>query len=264
MIYQICATTDPGLTRSNNEDSVTFNAATRICILADGMGGYNAGEVASGMATAFIKSEMIDWLAQKGKNVPAKDLRQAMEICVEKANSSIFNASGSNPRYTGMGTTLVMGVFMQDRLMLGHIGDSRCYRLRNGQIEQITKDHSWRQEQIDAGLMNGEQALPHQHKNLVTRALGVGNKVLFEIREFEVVQDDLYLLCSDGLTDMITDRQIADILSTADPFDSKASQLVAAANEAGGHDNISVLLVKSKPATGARGFVSWLLNKWAS
>ena len=110
MIYEICTETDPGLTRENNEDAVVFDAETQLCILADGMGGYNAGEVASGMAVAFIKSEMSRWLAQAGKNANTKEVRRAMEICVQNANYSIFNAANSNPQYNGMGTTLVMEI----------------------------------------------------------------------------------------------------------------------------------------------------------
>ena len=119
MIYDICTQTDPGLTRDNNEDAVVFDPATRLCILADGMGGYNAGEVASSMATAFLKSELGRWLSEAGRQASTKEVRRAMEICVENANHSIFNAANSNPQYTGMGTTLVFGVF-QD-LSLIHI-----------------------------------------------------------------------------------------------------------------------------------------------
>ena len=125
MIYEFCTHTDPGLARENNEDSVTFDALARLGILADGMGGYNAGEIASGMATTFIKSEMGRWLSQAGRHANAKEVRRAMEICVENANRSIFNAANSNPQYTGMGTTLVIGVLQDARAMLGHIGDSR-------------------------------------------------------------------------------------------------------------------------------------------
>ena len=130
MIYEICTQTDPGLVRDNNEDAVAIDAATGLCILADGMGGYNAGEAASGMAAAFIKSELGRWLAEAGKYANAREVSRAMEICVENANHSIFNAANSNPQYAGMGTTLVVGVFQDGRLVLGHIGDSRCYRLR--------------------------------------------------------------------------------------------------------------------------------------
>ena len=261
MIYEICTQTDPGLTRDNNEDSVTFDADTRLCILADGMGGYNAGEIASGMATAFIKSELGRWLSQVGRNANSKEVRRAMEICVENANHSIFNAANSNPQYSGMGTTLVVGVLQNTRLMLGHIGDSRCYRWREGQLQQITKDHSLLQEQLDAGLITPEQALTSANKNLVTRALGVEDAVLLEVNEHRVELGDIYLMCSDGLSDMILDGAIAAILAAGRSLDQTARELVIAANEGGGRDNISVLLAQAGEASVKRGLLSRMLGK---
>jgi len=261
MNYEICTQTDPGLTRDNNEDSVTFDAATRLCILADGMGGYNAGEIASGMATAFIQSEMGRWLLQAGKNANSKEVRRAMEICVENANHSIFNAANSNPQYSGMGTTLVVGVFQNTRLMLGHIGDSRCYRWRAGQLLQITKDHSLLQEQLDAGLISPEQARTSLNKNLVTRALGVEDAVLLEVSEHRVELGDIYLMCSDGLSDMISDEAIAAVLLKEGSLDQTAKDLVMAANEGGGRDNISVLLALAGEASVKRGLLSRIWGK---
>ena len=261
MIYEFCIRTDPGLARENNEDSVTFDALARLGILADGMGGYNAGEIASGMATTFIKSEMGRWLSQAGRHANAKEVRRAMEICVENANRSIFNAANSNPQYTGMGTTLVVGVFDESRLMLGHIGDSRCYRLRGQSLEQITKDHSLLQEQIDAGLITPEQAATSLNKNLVTRALGVEDTVLLEVNEHRVEAGDIYLMCSDGLSDMISDSAIAAVMLGAGSLEHKAKQLVVAANEGGGRDNISVLLAEAKEAAAKKGLLSRMLGK---
>jgi len=261
MIYEICTDTDPGLARDNNEDAVAFDAQTGLCILADGMGGYNAGEIASGMACAFIKSEMSRWLSQAGLHANSKEVKRAMEICVQNANHSIFNAANSNPQYTGMGTTLVVGVFQAGRLMLGHIGDSRCYRLRSGDLQQITKDHSLLQEQIDAGLISPEQALTSANKNLVTRALGVEDSVLLDVTEHSVEVGDVYLMCSDGLSDMVIDQPIADIMMGDVALGQKASQLVAAANAGGGRDNISVALMHAKEATVKRGFLSRMLGK---
>lgn len=260
MIYEICAQTDTGLARDNNEDAVSFDPLTLLCILADGMGGYNAGEIASGMAVAFIKSEMGRWLSQAGRYANAREVRRAMEICVENANHSIFNASNSNPQYTGMGTTLVVGVFQDDRLMLGHIGDSRCYRLRGGVLLQITKDHSLLQEQIDAGLITPEQALTSLNKNLVTRALGVEDSVMVEVNEHRVEAADIYLLCSDGLSDMIKDGAMAGIMLAEGSLEQKAGQLIAAANSAGGRDNISVLLAHAKSDPVRRNLLSRMLG----
>ena len=261
MIYEICTQTDPGLARENNEDAVAFEVETRLCILADGMGGYNAGEIASGMAVAFIKSEMGRWLSQAGKHANSKEVRRALEICVENANHSIFNAANSNPQYTGMGTTLVVGVFIDDRLMVGHIGDSRCYRLRANELVQITKDHSLLQEQLDAGLITPEQAQTSLNKNLVTRASGVEDAVLLEVNEHRVEVGDTYLMCSDGLSDMIDDSAIAGLMAAAGTLEQKARQLVLSANEAGGRDNISVLLAQAKQASAKRGILSRMLGK---
>jgi len=261
MNYEFCLRTDPGLARENNEDSVTYDEATRLGILADGMGGYNAGEIASGMATTFIKSELGRWLAQAGRQANAREVRRAMEICVDNANRSIFNAANSNPHYSGMGTTLIVGVFQDERLLLGHIGDSRCYRLRDGEFAQITKDHSLLQEQMDAGLITAEQAATSTNKNLVTRALGVEDAVLLEVNEHRVEAGDLYVMCSDGLSDMVDDPGIARILSEDGSLEQKATRLVEAANANGGRDNISVLLAHAHSASRKRGLISRLLGQ---
>jgi PPM family protein phosphatase len=261
MNYTFFARTDPGRARDNNEDAVVVDGDTRLCVLADGMGGYNAGEIASGMATAFIKSEMARWLSEAGRSAKVAEIRRALEICVDNANRSIFNAADSNPQYSGMGTTLVVGVFHGGTLILGHIGDSRCYRLRNGELSQITKDHSLLQEQIDAGLITQEQAVGSSIKNLVTRALGVEDAVMLDVNEYEVQPEDCYLMCSDGLSDMVDDAEIASILGGPIPMEQKADALVAAANANGGRDNISVLLVQVDAAPEKRGLISRLLGK---
>jgi PPM family protein phosphatase len=261
MLYEFCASTDTGLTREANEDSVVFEQATQVGVLADGMGGYNAGEVASGMATAFIQAEMSRWLSQAGKNANAKEVRRAMEICVDNANRSIFNAANANPHYAGMGTTLVMGVFQEGRLVLGHIGDSRCYRLRGSEFVQLTRDHSLLQEQIDAGIITPEQAEVSMNKNLVTRALGVEDAVLLEVHEHRVEVGDVYLMCSDGLTDMVDDADVAAIMRQDLGLERRAKQLVDTANANGGRDNISVLLAAANEGSGKRGLWSRLMGK---
>jgi len=261
MNYEFSIRTDPGLARENNEDSVTVDEPTRLAILADGMGGYNAGEIASGMATTFIKSELGRWLAQAGRHANAKEVRRAMEICVDNANRSIFNAANSNPQYSGMGTTLVVGVFQDGRLLLGHIGDSRCYRLRGSELAQITKDHSLLQEQMDAGLITPEQAAVSTNKNLVTRALGVEDAVLLDVNEHRVEPGDIYLMCSDGLSDMVDDAGIERILAGDVTLEEKAVQLVDAANANGGRDNISVMLAQADSGAKKKGLISRLLGK---
>ncbi len=260
-MYHFCAQTDPGRARDNNEDSVAFDENARVAVLADGMGGYNAGEIASGMATAFIKSELSRWMLEAGATAQAKEIRRAMEICVDNANLAIFNSANSNAAYSGMGTTLVVGVFRDERLLLGHIGDSRCYRLREGRLTQITKDHSLLQEQMDAGLITQEQASTSSIKNLVTRALGVEEVVTLEVNEHVVEPGDLYLMCSDGLSDMVDDELIARIAVGDSGLDQKAGLLIDAANDNGGRDNISVLIVSASEAAEKRGLIARLLGK---
>ncbi len=258
--YQFCAHTDPGLVRENNEDSVTFDASSGLAVLADGMGGYNAGEVASAMATTFIRSELGRWLTEAGHQTGAKDLRRAMEICADNANRAIFNAANANPQYAGMGTTLVVAVFQQDRLMLGHIGDSRCYRLRDGLLTRLTRDHSLLQEQLDAGLITPDEAAGSLHKNLITRALGVEDTVLLEVNEHRIAPGDLYLLCSDGLSDMIDEESMASILRAQTALPQLATRLIETANANGGRDNISVLLAQRNDSSTKRGLISRILG----
>jgi protein phosphatase len=222
------------------------------------MGGYNAGEVASGMATIYIKSELVRWLSIQHQHVSSTEIAKALERSIVEANRSILNASISNSHYAGMGTTLVVGVFRGPRLTLGHVGDSRCYRLREGMLTQITKDHSLLQEQIDAGILTIEQAAVAPGKNLLTRALGVEEIVRAAIDEHVVFPEDIYLMCSDGLTDMVNDKTIALILSSRTEIAQMGAELVAVANANGGRDNVSVLLVQAK---GKPGFISRFFGK---
>jgi PPM family protein phosphatase len=245
MTIELYAAVDPGRARSNNEDSVALDDAVSLAVLADGMGGYNAGEVASNMATGFIRTELGRWLREASTQASDTEVRRAMDICVDNANRAIFNAANSNPQYAGMGTTLVVSVFRDDRLLVGHVGDSRAYRLRGGRLQQITRDHSLLQEQIDAGLITPEQAAFSANKNLVTRAVGVEDTVLLETHEHDVLPGDLYLLCSDGLSDMLDDATIGQLLQAYDSLEATARALVDAANDAGGKDNISVILVRA-------------------
>jgi protein phosphatase len=242
MTIELHAAVDPGRARSNNEDSVATDDGVALAVLADGMGGYNAGEVASNMATSFIHAELGRWLREASTQASDAEVRRAMDICVDNANRAIFNAANSNPQYAGMGTTLVVAVFREDRLLLGHVGDSRCYRLRAGHLQQITRDHSLLQEQIDAGLITPEQAAFSANKNLVTRAVGVEDTVLLETHQHDVLPGDMLLLCSDGLSDMLDDAAIEQVLLSHDSLESCSHALIAAANDAGGKDNISVIL----------------------
>jgi protein phosphatase len=244
MDFEFFSATDTGRARSNNEDSVALEPAAGLAVLADGMGGYNAGEVASSMLTTFIQAELGRWLQEANVNATDAEVRRAMDICVDNANRAIFQAANANPHYAGMGTTLVLSVFRPDRLLVGHVGDSRAYRLRGGQLVQITRDHSLLQEQIDAGLITVEQAAYSANKNLVTRAVGVEDTVVLETHVHELQAGDVYLMCSDGLSDMLDDNSIAQLLRSHDELQAMGNALIDAANQAGGRDNIAVVLAR--------------------
>jgi len=249
MILEFFSVTDTGRARRNNEDSVALDEAAGVAVLADGMGGYNAGEVASGMASVRIKAELGQRLRALGATPTDAELKTALFAAVDAANREVFDAATSHAEYAGMGTTLVVALYHADRLWLGHIGDSRGYRFRNGHLEQLTRDHSLLQEQIDAGLITAEQAAYSMHKNLVTRAVGVDELVDLEIHDYPVEPGDLLLMCSDGLSDMLTDEQIQQLLRTNDSLPEAGAMLVQAANAAGGRDNIAVILARAKPGS---------------
>ena len=247
---EIVSHTDPGMVRSHNEDSVASIAEKGLVVLADGMGGYNAGEVASGMATTVLTTELRQLLEEhaphevdslSGTKAAQKMLREQ----VAKANASIYQAAQSQPQYAGMGTTLVVALFFDNRMMVAHIGDSRLYRMRGDEFSQVTKDHSLLQEQIDAGMLTKEQAKHSSNKNLVTRALGIDPAVETEIHEYATLPGDIYLLCSDGLSDMVNDEDIGIALQALGAnLELAARQLVQMANDKGGRDNVSVILIR--------------------
>jgi len=260
---EITTCTDPGMVRSHNEDSVAADPANGLVVLADGMGGYNAGEVASGMATTVIVTEMRQLLSGvrphdvdqgSSEQVAARLVREQ----VLKANTSIYQAAQSQPQYAGMGTTLVVCLFYDNRVLVAHLGDSRLYLQREGQFKQVTRDHSLLQEQIDSGIITVEQAKKAAHKNLVTKALGIDPVVEPEIHEYATKPGDIYLLCSDGLCDMVEDEDIGMTLEAlGSNLKLAAQQLVQMANDNGGRDNVSVILVRVlREYPGARGVMS--------
>lgn len=245
----IVCRSDAGMVRTHNEDAVFFSASSGLAILADGMGGYNAGEVAAGMATSLLGAELektfSEGVARSHDESDRSDARGALEASVARANSAIYEAAQSQPQYAGMGTTLVIARFYDNSITLAHIGDSRAYRMRAGRLEQLTRDHSLLQEQIDSGMITLEEARLSQNRNLVTRALGVDPTVQAEIRDYDTLPGDIYLLCSDGLNDMVDDVEIAETLnSLADDPEQAATRLIQKANDHGGRDNVSVILIK--------------------
>lgn len=243
------ALSDPGKIRPLNEDCISTRPQKGIVVLADGMGGYNAGEVASALAAALITRGIEASWPPAASNYSREDSKLMAEKLfrteIQFANESIFRKAQQDPNCSGMGTTLVMGLFHDNFVVVAHIGDSRLYRLRNGDLVQMTKDHSLLQEQLDAGLISPEDARFSSNKNYVTRALGVDPVAEPDIHCYEVLPSDIYLFCSDGLNDLVTDDEIKQITATwGNQLSTAASRLVQAANDCGGRDNISVVLVK--------------------
>lgn len=242
---EIATATHPGMVRSHNEDSMAADAEIGLAVLADGMGGYNAGEVASGIAVAMISTEMKKALADDRPGALNGGAGNLISEHAAQANAAIYEAAQNQPQYSGMGTTLVVALWHDNQMTVGHIGDSRLYRLRGDAFEQVTRDHSLLQEQIDSGLITREQARYSQNKNLVTRAVGIDPDVETEVHTYPVQPGDIYLLCSDGLSDMVTDEDIQLTLSSLQAnLPLAAEQLVQQANDNGGRDNISVILVR--------------------
>lgn len=254
---EVATATHVGMVRSHNEDSIGADASIGLAVLADGMGGYNAGEVASGIAVAMISAEMKKALAGLNGELDLATAEQLVGENAVRANSAIFQASQNQAQYAGMGTTLVVALWYDNRLVVGHIGDSRLYCFREGTLQQVTRDHSLLQEQIDSGLITKEQARHSQNKNLVTRAVGIDPEVEPEVHSYPVQAGDIYLMCSDGLNDMVTDDDMQLTLSSLQAnLPLAAEQLVQQANDNGGRDNVSVILVRVLKSFPARsGFI---------
>ncbi|HEX9626396.1 MAG TPA: Stp1/IreP family PP2C-type Ser/Thr phosphatase [Acidiferrobacterales bacterium] len=240
--------THPGQVRDRNEDAFLLEPANGIAVLADGMGGHQAGEVASAMAVDLITRHLREAADARapGKPRPATALGDAAIDAIRSANQAIFDAARSKPEYAGMGTTVVVALFDANKLWVAHVGDSRLYRFRGGRLSQITVDHSMVQELLNRGLISEEEARTSANKNLVTRALGVDTQVEPDVQEQTFLKGDVYLLCSDGLTDVLPDADIERILQQhRDALDTAVQQLVDEANARGGPDNVSVVLVRT-------------------
>jgi serine/threonine protein phosphatase PrpC len=239
--YTAAAVSDRGRKRPSNEDAYGFSIEAGVYLVCDGMGGAAAGEVASTIAV----DEVLRLLTNRND---AKDpqLPDAAQSAICEANEAIFTRAQRNHRLNGMGTTLVALATREQRVWVLNVGDSRCYRLRKGNLEQLSRDHSLVEEQVRLGRMTPREALHSPLKNVITRALGTQSHVTPDVFEFEAEPGDLFLLCSDGLTRELPDSVIQDLLSRELPLEAQSTQLVEAAKKAGGHDNITCLLVRAE------------------
>ena len=247
---EVVAITDVGEKRTCNEDSIATDPGYGIVLVADGMGGHNAGEVASSIAANVIHEQLKNILPEL-QTTPSNHTEYtfeslAMKKAIELANSAIMQVAKEQLECYGMGTTIVSGLFYDNKISVAHVGDSRMYRLRGKRFEQLTKDHSMIQEFIDRGIYESmaKEAIK-ENSSLITRAVGVGEPVEVDLYEDIVQLEDIYLLCSDGLTDMVCDDKI---YLTLNEFSANlkltAEKLIEMANKNGGEDNISVILAR--------------------
>lgn len=236
--------TDVGLSRDHNEDSISWDVELGLIMLADGMGGHNAGEIASEMAVTAVRDALLDVLTPEMLETKLIKCDEALREAVVYANEEIHEQANRRIECAGMGTTVVITLFYEDKVTYAHVGDSRIYRLRHGEFKQLTQDHSLVQEMIDNGYLSQEEAMVSSSRNLITRALGIAPEVEVDVQTDVLDGDDVYLLCSDGLSDLLTDQDMASILlEQRDNLGNAAQELVNTANERGGTDNISVILV---------------------
>jgi len=233
-----CGKTDIGLRRSNNEDAFIISPELGFCLAADGMGGAAAGELASKIFADTVLEIFADSTDQSEKEILYR-VKKAFSF----ANEKILDDATQNPNHEGMGCTAELLAFFEDGFALGHVGDSRTYLFRNGQLRQLTQDHTLVQQQIEEGLISSENIRNHPLRNIILRALGQERELALDLLRGKILPGDLFLLCSDGLTDMVQDDQIQEILSSDIDIHRKADKLVESAKAAGGKDNITVVLV---------------------
>lgn len=238
--FTASAVSDRGRKRPSNEDAFGFSVEHGVYIVCDGMGGAAAGEIASSLAVDEVMAQLVRRTGSEPAPMP-----QLAEDAICAGNKAIFSRSQRNPKLSGMGTTLVGLVAEERRVWVINVGDSRCYRLRNRKLEQITLDHSLVEEQVRMGRMTRAEAKRSPFRNVITRALGTQSHVTPDIFELETEAADLFLLCSDGLTRELPDSLIESLLSIDERVDGLCTRLVNAANKAGGHDNITCLLVRA-------------------
>lgn len=243
--------TDVGRRRKINEDSFLVSPESGLFAVCDGMGGHNAGEVASHMAietvSSFVRSSAVEreitwpWGIDAKLSFDGNRLKTAIRL----ANSKVFQAADQREELTGMGTTVVAAIVSGDRMTIGSAGDSRCYLFRNGTLSQLTRDDSWVSAAVGEGILNSDDVEHHPLRNVITKAVGARDTIDLDVIEQQLLPGDLALLCSDGLHGMLNDQELARLVGPADGLlEEAAARLVDAANEAGGRDNVTVVLLR--------------------
>jgi len=244
--------TDIGRIRSVNEDCATvlsnMNGLT-LALLADGMGGHKAGDVASQMTIDVMQRE----LRTVHDEMSVKQWEAAITMAIDRANAEVYYKASQNPEFVGMGTTIVIGLMTNSRLAIAHIGDSRAYLIHKGQLTRITEDHSLVNELLKSGQISKEEAVLHPRRNVITRALGTEQKIEADISHTEWYPGDTLLLCTDGLSNLLAETLMVEILNMDSSLEGKADLLIERALEAGGDDNVTVVLVSNEQPLMSKG-----------
>ena len=261
---EIVGLTDVGSIRQYNEDSIAIDPENGTMILADGMGGHRAGEVASRMATEAIFNELKSHISEFGNAASQHSPRLALDESIKRANKAVYGAAQANPAYQGMGTTVAVAAFYDNAVALAHIGDSRVYRLRGKALQLLTRDDSLLRDQVELGIIAAANASESHNRSLVTRALGIEEDISPHLREEQALPGDIFLLCSDGLNDLVDDADIELIMkSLKSNLPLAAHHLIQTAKDNGGYDNISVIIgrvLKPFPAASQQRWVTRVLG----
>jgi protein phosphatase len=261
--FDIAARTDLGRVRKNNEDNFTVVPEMGLCVLSDGMGGEAHGEVASNLAVEAIRDHCAEWAGNPnselfGEPLPSLPARaNRLASAVRLANRAIYESAQKHPSQKGMGATVVTIWLDEEQMSVAHVGDSRLYRLRQGQLEQITQDHSLVAEQVRRGILTQQQADSSQMQSVLIRALGIDSDVEVDAEEHPVLPGDILVLCSDGLNRMVSDPDIGSVLNTSLSAQEAVDRLIDLANENGGEDNVTVIVVRV-----VGGSDGWLARLW--
>lgn len=257
---KFCGLSDTGMRRENNEDCIASSAENGFAILADGMGGYKAGEIASAICVATVMKKLEEAIKSNFKDTSEAEV---LEDAIAKANKAIFSAAANNEQYRNMGTTVVVLIIRDGFAHYAHVGDSRLYRLRGDNLQQLTSDHSLINELIQKGFYTQDEASKADNKNIITRAMGAKIDVEADIFQSEALLGDIYMLCSDGLTDLVDDNTIQQVMAaTRDDPQQTCQELIDLANGKGGKDNVSVIVSKlDLPSTNSASKVNAIM-KW--
>lgn len=236
---EIFAKTHIGMVRKNNEDFFAYDEDLNFFVVADGIGGHNAGEVASELACSIILENF-----RRHYKTYSHKLPLLLSKSIDKANKAVYMKSLENENFKGMGTTITLGILSEGIVYIAHVGDSRMYLIRGSEIKQVTVDHTLVNKLLDNGSISQEEAKNHPNKNIITKAVGYDEKLVIDIFELETIDEDTLLLCSDGLTDAVSDDEILKIVNANSNYDLVCENLISKANESGGPDNITVMLIK--------------------